>query len=372
MTRRALVVRLDSVGDVLLCGPAVRAVAASPDIDEVWMLCSSIGADAARMLPGVHSVIVWDCPWITVPSPPLTSDHLAELDDLVRAVAPDLAIILTSFHQSPLPVALHLRLAGVPWIAGASTDYAGALLDVRLRPGEDFPEDQPEPHRALRIAEAAGFPLPSGDDGLLRVEPSTAELPDALAAADAFVVVHPGASAPARRWPAAHFADAVRQLHEAGVEVAVTGGGDEVDLTAFVSRGGLTAHDLGGETALPSLAALLARASVVLTGNTGPAHVAAAVGTPVVSLFSPVVSATRWAPYGVPHRLLGDQRAACRGSRARECPVPGHPCLTSVTPEQAVAACFDLAPELDHARARWSAIAPRQAATTSRREGATR
>lgn len=342
MTRRALIVRLDSVGDVLLCGPAVRAVAAAPDIDEVWMLCSSVGADAACMLPGVQSVLVWDCPWITVPAPALTSDHLAELDDLVRTVAPDVAIILTSFHQSPLPVALQLRLAGVPFIAGASVDYAGALLDVRLKPGEDFPEDQPEAERALQIVAAAGYRLPAGDDGRLQVDTPLAPIPPEVAPGP-FVVVHPGASASARRWPAAHFAEAVRQLHLLGVNVVVTGMPDEVDLTALVSRCGRNAVDLGGRTDLSSLAALIARAEVVLTGNTGPAHVAAAVGTPVVSLFSPVVSPVRWAPYGVPHILLGDQSAPCRDSRARDCPVPGHPCLTSVTPEQVVDACLRLA-----------------------------
>ena len=350
MTRRALIVRLDSVGDVLLCGPAVRAVAASPDIDEVWMLCSSVGADAACMLPGVTSVLVWDCPWITVPAPALTRDHLAELDDLVRAVAPDVAIILTSFHQSPLPVALQLRLAGVPWIAGASVDYAGALLDVRLKPGEDFPEDQPESERALRIVAAGGYRLPAGDDGRLRVETPRAPLPPEVASSGPFVVVHPGASASARRWPPAHFAEAVRQLHRAGMNVVVTGMPDETELTALVSRGGRNAVDLGGHTELSSLAALIARAEVVITGNTGPAHVAAAVGTPVVSLFSPVVPAVRWAPYGVPCILLGDQSAPCRDSRARECPIPGHPCLTSVTPEQVVDACIELAPMAPGAR----------------------
>ena len=68
-----------------------------------------------------------------------------------------------------------------------------------------------------------------------------------------------------------------------------------------------------------------------MVGNTGPAHLAAAVGTPVVSLFAPVVPAARWAPYGVPSVLLGDQDAPCRGTRATDCPVPGHPCLASVT-----------------------------------------
>lgn len=345
MTRRALVVRLDSVGDVLLAGPAVRAIAADPSIDEVWMLCSSVGAGAASLLPGVDGVLVWDCPWITVPSPPVSRDHLAVLDGLVRELAPDLAIVLTSFHQSPLPIALQLRLAGVPWIAGASVDYAGALLDVRLRPGEDFPENQPEAERARAIAAAAGFTLPPGDIGELRIESSAATPPE-VDALGAFIVVHPGASASARRWPSDHFAEVVRQLDARGISVAVTGGPDEIDLTAEVSGGGAHALDLGGVTALPALAALLARASVVITGNTGPAHVAAAVGTAVVSLFSPVVPAVRWAPYGVPFVLLGDQHAPCRDSRARECPVPGHPCLSSVSPEQVVAACLELAPEL--------------------------
>jgi hypothetical protein len=58
----------------------------------------------------------------------------------------------------------------------------------------------------------------------------------------------------------------------------------------------------------------------------------------VVSLFAPVVPAVRWAPYGVETVLLGDQEAACAGSRARQCPVPGHPCLSSVTARDVVSA----------------------------------
>jgi ADP-heptose:LPS heptosyltransferase len=81
---------------------------------------------------------------------------------------------------------------------------------------------------------------------------------------------------------------------------------------------------------------VLAGAEAVLVANTGVAHLAAAVGTPVVSLFAPVVPAARWAPYRVPVTLLGDQGAPCAGSRAVQCPVPGHPCLTAVS---AVTAC---------------------------------
>ena len=98
------------------------------------------------------------------------------------------------------------------------------------------------------------------------------------------------------------------------------------------------ALDLTGRTDLAGLAAVLERAACLVVGNTGPAHLSAAVGTPVVSLFSPVVPAVRWAPYAVPVELLGDQTAACRDSRARDCPVPGHPCLSSVSAADVVAA----------------------------------
>jgi ADP-heptose:LPS heptosyltransferase len=132
----------------------------------------------------------------------------------------------------------------------------------------------------------------------------------------------------------------VRALHAAGHRVVVTGGPGETALTARVS--GDAARDLGGATDLAGLAAVLDRASVVIAPNTGPAHLAAAVGTPVVSLFAPVVPSARWAPYGVPAVLLGDQQAPCRGSRARTCPVPGHPCLDSIDAQQVVAAAAKL------------------------------
>ena len=131
-----------------------------------------------------------------------------------------------------------------------------------------------------------------------------------------YVVVHPGATVPARAWPPLHHAAAVELLEGAGHRVVVTGGPGETALTATVA--GPSAIDLGGRTDLSTLSGVLANADVVVTGNTGPAHLAAAVGTPVVSLFSPVVPAVRWAPYGVPLELLGDQNAPCRLSRARD------------------------------------------------------
>ena len=321
-----LVARLDNAGDVLLQGPLVRAVAAGAD--RVVFLAGPRGADAARLLPGVDDVLTWRCPWIDATPAPVDPADVADVADRVRALGVDEAVVSTSFHQSPLPLALVLRTAAVRRISAISVDYPGSLLDVR----HAVDDDVPEPERALSLARAAGFELPDGDDGRLAVR---RPLP-AVDRAGRYVVLHPGASVPARAWPAERCAQAVEALADAGWRVLVTGGPGERALTAAVA--GTRGVDLGGDTSLAEMAALLEGAAVVVVGNTGPAHLAAAVGTPVVSLFSPVVPALRWAPYGVPTVLLGDQSAPCRDTRARVCPVPGHPCLTSVSPADVVAA----------------------------------
>ncbi|WP_218129013.1 glycosyltransferase family 9 protein [Nonomuraea maritima] len=324
--------RLDGAGDVLLAGPAVRAVRAHAA--EVVFLAGPDGRAAAELLPGVDRVAEWHAPWIAHPPPPVSQEHVAALTGQVRDV--DEAVILTSFHQSALPLALLLRLAGVGRIAAISNDYPGSLLDVRHQVDEDA--DVPEAERMLALTRAAGFEPPDGDDARLAVRRPLPDVAELVRNVGAYVVVHPGASAPARAWPAERHRRTVRELAEDGHHVVVTG--HERDLTAFVA--GRHAVDLGGRTTFAELAAVIEGAGVLVAGNTGPAHLAAAVGTPVVSLFAPVVPAARWAPYGVPSVLLGDQDAPCRGSRARLCPVPGHPCLSQVTSEQVVKAVREL------------------------------
>jgi ADP-heptose:LPS heptosyltransferase len=135
---------------------------------------------------------------------------------------------------------------------------------------------------------------------------------------------------------------------EAGWPVVVTGAPSEGETTARIAAAAgagahAGVHDLGGRTSFASLAAVLARAACVVVGNTGPAHLAAAVGTPVVSLFAPVVDAEAWRPWGVPSVVLGDQWAPCAGTRVRTCPVPGHPCLGSIEPEKVLRAIDRLA-----------------------------
>jgi ADP-heptose:LPS heptosyltransferase len=374
-----LVARQDSAGDVLLAGPAVRAVAAGAG--RVTLLCGPRGREAAALLPGVDQVLVRHAAWIDATPAPVTRASGEALVDALARLGVDQALVLTSFHQSPLPLALLLRMAGVPTIAAISVDYPGSLLDVRHLVDDDLHEVE----RSLSLAATLGYRLPEGDDGRLAVRRPRAAEPSPGGGEGGYVVVHPGVSAPARAWSPDRHAALVDALVAAGRRVVVTGGETERALTVLVAgarvpegsgepqggapvgraegsgepRGGAPVDrarpvtDLGGRLDLAGLAEVLAGADALVVGNTGPAHLAAAVGTPVVSLFAPVVPAVRWRPWKVPHLLLGDQRAACAGTRARTCPVPGHPCLDGVPVAEVVAAVERLAP----ARARAEEVA---------------
>jgi ADP-heptose:LPS heptosyltransferase len=319
---RVLVVRPDGLGDVVLAGPAVRAVAASGA--RVTMLCSPAGAPAAERLPGVQEVIVTRLPWIDASPRRPDSGNLQEILATLERAQPDVAVILTSSHQSSLPTALLLRLAGVARVGGISVDYPGSLLDVSIR-------DDPDVHevaRALSLVRLMGYALAPGDDDALRIRPRPHAVP---ARPDGrYVVVHPGASVPARTPPPAHWCDIVAELGAAGVDVVVTGGPGEQALTARVAAAHRHAWDLGGALGLDALLTLLAHADAVVVGNTGPAHLAAAVGTPVASVFAPTVPPARWRPWGVPHVLLGDLTVPCAGCRARRCPRPRQDCVAEV------------------------------------------
>jgi ADP-heptose:LPS heptosyltransferase len=331
-----LVTRLDNDGDVLLAGPAIRAIAGGAD--HVTLLCGLRGRRAAALLPGVDEILVWRAPWIDPEPDPVDPADIEGLAARLREARIDRAVILGSFHQSPLPTALVLRLAGIGHVAATSVDYPGSLLDMRHQISEDVHEVE----RSLDLVQALGYRLPPSDDRALRILRPAAGRPTAAFAGD-YVVVHPGASVPARAWEPEHCAELVELLAEAGRRVVVTGGPGERALTACVAGPARPeVLDLGGETTLAELAEVLAAADAVVVGNTGPAHLAAAVGTPVVSLFAPSVPPVRWRPWRVSHELLYID-VPCAGCRARQCPVPGHPCLGGVAPADVARAVERLA-----------------------------
>lgn len=323
--KRVLVARQDNNGDVLLAGPAVRAVAAAA---RVTMLCGPRGAAAAHLLPGVEDVIVREAEWIDAEPRAVARRSTLAFVDEVAAREFDEAIVFTSFHQSPLPLALLLRMSGINRIGAISVDYPGSLLDVRHNVDDDIHEVE----RALSLAHAMGYRLPPGDDGRLRM----GGLPAVRAPFGSYVVVHPGSTVPARAWLPQRNAQLVARLTELGYNVLVTGSQAEQELTAYVSGESPRAIDLGGKTTFAEFAALVRDASAVVCGNTAAAHVASAVNTPVVEIFAPTVPAVRFHPWMVPYELLGDQNISCRGCRSRRCPFNGQPCVDAVRVEDVV------------------------------------
>ena len=328
--------RLDSDGDVLLAGPALRQLKA--DVNVLHLLVSPGGAAAAALLPGVDDLLVADVPWMREAAGPQDPLVLDELLARLRAEQYDEVVVLTSYHQSPLPMALLARWAGVPRVVATSDAFPGALLDVRHRrmPHGDDPGSGGghEVEAMQALVAAAGHPR-TGDARLAVTHPGP---PSGLGSR--YVVVHPTASVPSRGIGVERATSYAEGLAGDGWRVVVTGGpADRAVGRAVTPPGGV---DLTGRTTLRELAGVLSGAVAVVVGNTGPAHLAAAVGTPVVSLFAPVVPLERWRPWGVPSVVLGDQLAGCALTRARHCPVPGHPC-TDVPAHDVVAAVRALA-----------------------------
>jgi ADP-heptose:LPS heptosyltransferase len=322
---RIAVVRLDGAGDVLMTGPAVRAIAARAD--DVTFIAGPRGAPAAALLPGVDHVEVFDAPWIPLEQTTFSTGTIQRAVDRWCRDPFDGAVVFTSEHQSSLPMALTLRLARTTRIAGIAADHPGALLDLRLRRTEGH-----EVRRNLTLAAAAGYVL-EGDDGL-RIKPVHATT--RARAARGAVVIHPGASVPARGLPPGLVTGVLRALVGAGVEVVLTGTASET--ARFAPDLARAEDDLGGRTTLEELAATLAQASVVVVGNTGAAHLAAALRRPVVSIFAPVVPCAQWRPWTDRVTVLGDQSIGCRGCRSSVCPRPGQPCTARVTVDQVLAA----------------------------------
>src|SRR5205085_7222718 len=162
-----------------------------------------------------------------------------------------------------------------------------------------------------------------------------------LDAARPWVVIHPGATAPSRRYPPEHFAAVALKLTRwRGTQVVFTGSGNERDLTEYIRhRMHAPSWSLAGELDLAELGALLSLAPLLISNNTGPIHIAAALGTPVVDLYA--LTNPQHTPWQVPHRVLFND-VPCRNCYRSVCPMGHHGCLRGVSVERVVRAALEL------------------------------
>jgi lipopolysaccharide heptosyltransferase II len=291
--RRILAVRLDALGDVLMTTPALRALKESGPQRRLTLLTSPAGAEVAALVPEVDEVIVYGAPWMKATPPRADSGPDRAVIDRLRKTGFDAAVIFTVYSQNPLPAALLCYLADVPLSLAHCRENAYQLLIDQVHEPEPEQFIRHEVRRQLDLVAAVGC-RPSHERLSLRCSAAArarvlgllGEL--GLDPARLWVVIHPGASAPSRRYPPESFAAAARRLvQEAGWQVVFSGGAGEGELIDGIrARMAVPAGSLAGRLSLEELAALVALAPLVIANNTGPAHVAAAVGTPVVDLYA--------------------------------------------------------------------------------------
>src|SRR6266487_2674480 len=347
--RRLLAIRLDNLGDVLVTTPAIHAIKASLPAVKLTLLTSPVGAQVARLNPDIDDVIVYEAPWM---DPwhrlPQNSEREQQMIALIKEQHFDGAIIFTSYHQSSLPAAYLCYLADIPLRLAASIDGPGSLLTTRHKHPERMMH---EVERGLDPVNAIGLTT-NNLDLVLKVPIMAREsIYEFLSVQNVdphrpLLVVHPGCSMPARTYPWDMYARVIDLLVEClDAAIVVTGARDERALVEQV-LGKVQEHNrkstlaCAGILAFPEFCALIEAADLVITNNTGPMHISAAVKTPVVALFALTNPPEQWGPWHVPHKQLYHD-VSCRICYSRICPY-NHECLRLVTPEMVADAATEL------------------------------
>jgi heptosyltransferase II len=262
----------------------------------------------------------------------------------IREGAFDAGLLLTNSIGS----AFLFRLSGIPERWGYAADGRSLLLTKAVpRPKPAAPRHHV--HYYLDLVAGLGLETLPPDLRIALPAPDLEEAGERLRRlgvdpARPLVALCPGASyGPAKRWPAGSFAAAAALIQERhGAEVLIVGSAAETDIAEAVRKAmRRQPRILTGSTTLRQLMGVLARSTVVISNDTGPMHLANALGVPVVGVFGPTdPSAT--GPFAPPSRAVRTD-VPCWPCRYRRCPLDQR-CLTSVTPAEVAAAAEVLWP----------------------------
>jgi lipopolysaccharide heptosyltransferase II len=334
--RNVLAVRLDNMGDVLMTTPAIAALKGHPG-RRVTLLASPAGAALRNHLPALDDVLVYEAPWVKgcMRSGAADRRFLGKL----AARRFDAAVIFTVCSQSALPGALFCRMAGIPLrLAYARENPYGLLTD--WVPETDTVESGMRHEVARQLALVRSVGDDTGELGLSfqchAVDERSArrKLDEAGGNHSApYVLLHPGSTAASRRYPHERFARAAQLIAEqTGMQIVFSGGiEDQAIAVAAQSAMRSPSVSLAGVLTIGELAALIRGARLLVCNNSGPAHLAAAVQTPVVVLYA--LTNPQHTPWQVPSAVL-NRDVPCRHCQKSVCPQGHHACLLGVEPEE--------------------------------------
>ncbi|SAK56732.1 glycosyltransferase family 9 protein [Caballeronia ptereochthonis] len=345
--KRILCVRLDNLGDVLMTTPALHALRTAQPGRHLTLLASRAGKAAAPFIDAIDDVIEYDAPWVKQDAP---VDPLADLAMRARLNAAqfDAAVIFSVYSQNPLPAAMLCHLAGIPLRLAHCRENPYGLLTDWAQETEPQHGTRHEVERQLELVARIGA-CTADTHMRFNVRPEdAASLEQKLHASDVdphapFIVVHPGASAESRRYSVARFAEVIARLSgQLQWPILVTGSRGERPLCREACGANRHATDLSGALELGELAALIQHARVLVSNNSGPVHLASALGTPVVDLYA--LTNPQHMPWQTPHRVLY-RDVPCRWCYRSVCPEGHHACLVGVSVDEVVAAALELIEE---------------------------
>ena len=338
--KRILIVRTDRIGDVVLSTPTLTAVRKAFPKAYIAMMVSSETKEIVMFNPYLNEVIIYDKK-VRQRGIFKTLQFAGRLRDKRF----DIAFILHSTNR----VNLVTFLAGIPKRVG----YKRGKMDFLLTDTLDYKKRLGDKHEAeysldvLRHigikAEMSSLVMPVDKKSENKIEKLFRE--NGLKHGEKILVLHPGASDASKMWPHENFAKTADVLIEKfGLKTVLISGPEHVSLGEKVRK--LTKHEpvfLCGKTSIGDLAALFKKTSLFISNDSGPVHIACAVGVPVVSIFSrneKGLSPQRWGPLGknvaVLHKDVG-----CTECLAHNCK-KAFLCLRSVTVEEVVEKASEL------------------------------
>ncbi len=364
--RRILLLRLERIGDLLMSAAAIESVRARAPEAAIDLVVGSWNRSIAGRLRGIDRVETLDAPWLARGDAAAGTSRLLSTAWRWRARGYDLAINFEGDVRSHALIALGgaRRRVGFAMAGGGplltdvvehrpdrhTSDNAAALVAAAF-PGSPGPSPRLSPGAEPAAQPAADFRLDVPDDARLAARALIGPHPR-------YIVVHASGGRAIKQWDLDRFAAATTEIARAvGAAVVLSGAPGDAPLTAQV-RAALPADiavvDLTGRPDLLVLAAVLEGARLVLTGDTGPMHLAAAVRAPVVAIFGPSMP-VRYAPRSTAHRVVRVDLwcAPCNMIRKPPARCQGHTpdCLTGVTVEAVIAAALSLVAETEAARA---------------------
>ncbi|HIC94070.1 MAG TPA: glycosyltransferase family 9 protein, partial [Anaerolineae bacterium] len=346
-----LLIRPDHLGDLLFATPAIRALRAALPQAHIACLVGPWSRAVLRNNPHLDEVMTCPFPGFTrrpKPSPLQPYSLLWRYARRLRARRFDLAVVLRFDHWWG---ALLAYLAGIPRRVGYGVAEVRPFLTeaVSYVPGRHEVEQnlalvERVVSRKLQVASAPLEFHPSAEDGAF-AEEFLAE--HGIGEGDLLVCIHPGAGAPVKLWREeawAQVGDALTRRY--GAKIILTGSAGERPLCRAIARR-MAAEPIvaAGETTLGGLAALMARSRLVLGVDSGPLHLAVAVGAPTVHLYGPVDSRT-FGPWGDParHAVVTSDMDCIPCNRLDYAPeeLDEHPCVRNIPAERVLEAAEGL------------------------------